>query len=350
VNADISLKNPDFVLRGHDCPLGEYPSLAVPVGSLRGKLVSVYAGKAGAEFHPVDANAKFVQHSSRTANMLRGFNPLKHGLFAVKATEVVLYETGKEGEFYARLLRSSAAFSIDSFYRLSLAKETGDLSLIRPAFLSCAKQMTKGAPEFTEMWLGSVARQSPRLEAVISEWLNPPRLERPLAFAAHIARALPNVVREVDLTVPREDAALLARALGRLASQQLDPGVLSGDAYLSAIRASIAFSAGDTLAIVSRDPQGIPSSVDVARISGLSLPLLEFHKIILSKAVITDFMEHSEPRRQANRFLPDLLRPEVYEWHFRRHPVKIRRRQVFTYAEVLSLVRYSGPVIWPSWL
>ncbi len=350
MTGDISLKSLDFVLRGHDCPLGEYPSLAVPVGSLQGKLVAVYAAEAGAEFQPVDANAKFAQHSSRTASMLRGFDPLKHGLFAIKETEVLMYETGKEGEFYSRLLRSSAAFSIEPFYRLSLARETGDLSLIRPAFLSCAKQMKREAPEFTEMWLGTVARLGPQLEAVISEWLGARRLEWSFAVAANIKRALPDVVRVADFTVSREDAALVARTLGTLASQELDRRVLSGDAYLSAIRASIAFSTEDPLAPVSGDTQRIPSSEDVARISGLSLPLLEFHRIILCKAVLADRIEHSEPDFQAKPFLSELLRAEVYERHFRRPPVKIRRRQVFTYAEVLSLVGYTGAVEWPAWL
>jgi hypothetical protein len=72
-----------FELLGHDCPLGEYPSVAVPIGRFQSEFVAVYTSEAGPQFQHVDPDAKFNQHNRVTASMLRGFNPLRHGLFAL---------------------------------------------------------------------------------------------------------------------------------------------------------------------------------------------------------------------------------------------------------------------------
>ena len=349
----IRMRDRNFALLGHDCPLGQYPSLAVPVGVLEGDLVAVYAGEEGTQFQPVNPDANFTRHRSATADMLQGFNPLKHGLFAFNEAEIVMYETGKEGEFYSRLLQSAAASSIEPFYRLSLSLETGQLSLIRPLFLTCARRMERKGGEFTDVWIKSVQRLSPLIHELRSEVLHQlraPRHEQRYAVAAHLGTTLPEVVTVVEFGVSREDAELVAGALSQLVSQELNPRILSGDAYRSAIRASLALSERDSFSIFPQDAGQVPSPGDVARLSRLSLPLLEFHKIILSRAVINNLVEHSIPGRLPKPFLREILRPKIYEMHFRRPPIRIRSRQVFTYGEVLSLVGYSGPIGRPSWL
>ena len=137
------------------------------------------------------------------------------------------------------------------------------------------------------------------------------------------------------------------RALGTLVLADLNLEMVSGNAYATAIRISMGFTDTQSLVIF---PDRIPSPVVVADISGLSLPHLEFRNIVLSRATTVEFLQNSKSDIPPGFLLHEVFTPEVYKLHFNRSPVKIKRRQVFTYTEVLSLVQYGGSVELPSWL
>ena len=194
VTGGIGLEERIFELAGHDCPLGDYPSIAVPVGKIDGQLVAVYSGEDGATFRPVDQSAKYNRHNRATASTLRDFDPLRHGLFAFNETDIVIYDLGKEKSFCFYLLRSSAAFFIEPFYRLSLAVETAEMSLIRPVYFSCAKHLTRDAPELSESWMKTIQMISPSVEMIQKEWLRRlalPHLNQPSPLAT-VHRPRPN--------------------------------------------------------------------------------------------------------------------------------------------------------------
>jgi hypothetical protein len=94
----------------------------------------------------------------------------------------------------------------------------------------------------------------------------------------------------------------------------------------------------------------IPNPDEVATASGLSLPHLEFRNIILSRGTAVHFLKLSGAGLPLRFLLDEVLRPEIYQVYFQRPPVRIKRRQVFTYAEVLSLVGFTGRIGKPPWL
>jgi len=403
MTGEIASAAVEFELLGHDCPLGHYPSLVVPVGRLAGGLIAVYTGQSGSQFHPVTSDSQFALHDSTTADMLKHFDPLAHGLFAFKETEIVVYETGKEREFYSRLLRSSAAGSIELFYRLSLALEAGEPSLIRPLFSKCTKQMKRYARDFTEAWMNSLSRLSTQVEEIRTETLPVLRPKPSLATAtaaATIAADASNVLLlKPDLRLSIEEAADVVSALRQVVQRELFSR-LPGYAYHTAIQTSLgeklrlhelsigggdAYEQGDRYHYKQdrdyhyayeegrRDKlddgflhtveefyrphyeqddrlryayeQGyregyrsyIANSLDVARHSGLSLSLLEFNQIILSRDTAVHFLEVAGQRKLLS-FARQMLRSQVYEMHFHRPVVRVNRRQVYTYAEVISLL------------
>jgi hypothetical protein len=115
MTSNTDLTRTSFQLKGHDCLLGEHPSLAVPVGMLNGYLVAVFRVEQTSAFHPLSAGVAFQEHNLITASTLEGFDPLEHGLFALSPTDVVIYTLGEEKAFYSKLLRYSPAFYIDHF-------------------------------------------------------------------------------------------------------------------------------------------------------------------------------------------------------------------------------------------
>jgi hypothetical protein len=246
---DISLSGQSFELRGHDCPLGNYPSVAVPVGTLGGELVAVYAREGEPQFHSVGPDAKYNRHSRITTSTLRGFDPLTHGLFAFNETEVVIYDLGKEKAFYSRLLRYSPAFYIEPFYRLSLAIETDEMSLIRPVYFSCAKHMARDAPEFTEVWMKAIELVSSTVVALRGEWLRrleEPTRERPIAVGPGTSALAERATDERQRLGPaigwEMNSVTINRALSSVALEGLDARVFSGGVYATAILASLGFT------------------------------------------------------------------------------------------------------------
>lgn len=145
--------NTKFVLLGHDCPLGEYPSIVVPVGKLDEHLVVLYSSLHGSELIKISEDADYVRHSAETTQNLAEFDPSLHGLFAFGEQSLMIYFAGHEGEFFARLLRSKESSVFDPFYRFSLAKESHEPDLIKLAFGECVRKLRAESPEFAEQWI-----------------------------------------------------------------------------------------------------------------------------------------------------------------------------------------------------
>lgn len=340
-----------FELRGHDCPLGVYPSIAVPVGTVVGEVVAVYNGETGSRFHPVRPDLRYKHHNRLTSSTLQGFDPLRHGLFALNEDELVIYDLGRERAFYTRLLRHSPAFYIEPYYRLSLAFETEDLSLIRPVYFSCIRHMRRDAPEFTETWMKAAAVASPICEALQNEWLSRtegPRHQRAIATSAAVALDIgptPEPRQIPPYIGARMSSTSVNRAFDQIALRELLPRIDPGGPYSKAILISLGFSESGGAAPDSERP---PNVDDVARISGLSLPHLEFLNIILSKTTAVQFLKISESGLPNAVLSGEILRPATYEQQFGRRAVRIKRRLVLTYAEVLLMVGYHGPLDLPA--
>ena len=142
-----------FALVGHDCPLGEYPSIVVPVGRLEEHLVVLYSSPNGPQLVHISDESAYIHHSSDTNRKLAEFDHKLHGLFAFGEQSLTTYVVGREGEFFARLLRSSESAALDLFYRFSLAKESGEVDLIKQAFDECVRKLRSDSPEFAEQWI-----------------------------------------------------------------------------------------------------------------------------------------------------------------------------------------------------
>lgn len=149
----MSIEETGFVLVGHDCPLGGYPSIVVPVGRLGEDLAILYSKAESYEIVPISGSSKYIAHSNETARALAEFDHRLHGLFAFNEQSVVLYSIGKEDQFFDHLLRSPIWGGIEPFYRFSLAKASGQLDLIEQAFHECRRQIHLDSPEFEEPWL-----------------------------------------------------------------------------------------------------------------------------------------------------------------------------------------------------
>jgi len=356
MTSEFNLRGEEFVLDGHDCPLGDYPSVAVPVGNLAGNIVACYTGDGRTQLLEISPGARYVHHNQTTTSTLRGFDPTRHGLFAFDEADVVIYDLGTERAFYSRLLRSSAAFYIEPFYRLSLALETDDSSLIRPLYFSCAKQFIRHAPEFLDGWMQTLASASGLVPPIQRQWLSrleKPQLERSAAAtreAISVPLAKPELPRRGFSVGPEMDELTINRALTVLVLD--DPSLKIGrrDAYAAAIQESLGILARPLFLEELTSHRRTPSSREAALVSGLSLPLLEFRNIVLGKEKAVEFLQLSKCSIPANLLLSEVLDSRVYEQFFKRAAVKIRRRLVFTYAEVLSLVGYQGAVASPAWV
>ncbi len=142
-----------FVLVGHDCPLGEYPSVVVPVGTIRQQLAVLYNSGTGPEVVPVSSESDYARHSPETTSMLSYFDGRKHGLFALGEQSVLIYLLGQEAAFFANWLRSADLAGLDPFYRFSLAKEAHQQDLILEAFDACIARLRIESPESMDEWI-----------------------------------------------------------------------------------------------------------------------------------------------------------------------------------------------------
>lgn len=335
-----------FELIGHDCPLGVYPSMVVPVGLMKGEVFVAYAGSTSATFHVVRSDVKFIHHNNSTSSALRSFDARKHGLFALNNAELVLYELGDERTFFKRLLKYSTAFYIEPYYRFSLALETDELSLIRPLYASCVRRLKRNAPEFLGQWIDAMAATSEVCAVLGREALN--RIEgsssaqRSVSVAAALERPrLGDAVLLPPGVSPSMNASTIRSAVNEMTVEDVTSRSMERGPYSKAVLLSLGFSEPGSPAA---NPDRPPTVGDVVRISGFSLPHLEFLNIILSKATAVKFLQLAESGLQSDFLARELFRSEIYERKFNRRAAKIKRRLVFTFAEVLSLVGYSGPI------
>ena len=185
----MSIEQIGFVLVGHDCPLGEYPSIVAPIGKLGEQLVILYSLAESSEIVPISSSSKYVSHSAETARSLAEFDHRIHGLFAFNKQSVVLYAIGKENQFFDRLLRSSRAATIEPFYRFSLAKACGKVDLIKEAFDECLRRLHLDSPEYEQAWL-----QANDIEVV--DQISLPSLERLRSNGGRGASAVPRASKE----------------------------------------------------------------------------------------------------------------------------------------------------------
>jgi hypothetical protein len=89
----------EFTLLGHECPLGEYPSIVVPVGRVRDQLVVIYWSPKGSEMVPVPGGLDYLEHSEEMSARLRDFDEQRNGLFALSNEDIKIFVVGREGEF-----------------------------------------------------------------------------------------------------------------------------------------------------------------------------------------------------------------------------------------------------------
>lgn len=152
--------NGSFRLLGHDNPLG-YPGPVVPIGVLDGQLVAVYATNefwrtdrysGGEKIVALGKDADYVTHSDSTNEPLGGFNARMHRLFAFAETSVVIYDIEREKSFFVQLLDSPNRRQMNPFLRLSLAKASGDISLVAKELFACGENLHRTAPQVVQQW------------------------------------------------------------------------------------------------------------------------------------------------------------------------------------------------------
>lgn len=142
----------DFLLLGHDSPLGAYPAPVVPVGRLREQLVVVYAGKDGPDVVPIPENAKFTEHIEKVTASLREFSYQQQRLFAYGPEQVVAYDISDEKGFFRELLREWSSALENPFMRLGFARATADPELVIRELRTCAANLASSTPELLAKW------------------------------------------------------------------------------------------------------------------------------------------------------------------------------------------------------
>lgn len=145
----------DFVLLGHDNPLGRYPAPVIPVGQLNGDLVAIYPGGAGATPEQVQGDCLYVSYQDALRRKLKDFNYRTDRLFAYHESDVTFFPSEHEKDFLKDFLLHSKWDREDSFLRLLLAKQTGDLPLIVREMGVCAQILLEEAPSFVQRWCAS---------------------------------------------------------------------------------------------------------------------------------------------------------------------------------------------------
>lgn len=98
-------KSPEFILLGHDSPLGRYPAPVVPVGLLNGQLVALYPGGSPSPgVEPVDETQSYVHHDRRLRKALIHFDYRIERLFAFTRVRVISYPIAAERQFFQKVL------------------------------------------------------------------------------------------------------------------------------------------------------------------------------------------------------------------------------------------------------
>jgi hypothetical protein len=181
-------------LVGHDCPLGNYPSIVVPVVRIGAELFVAYSSDGGPLLRRIPDSAKFVAHSVLLHDQLISFTPRVHGLFALAEDRVMLYELRDEKKFFAMLLRSSDAIGLDPFYQLSLAIEADDVEMISVALRECAVRIAPLPPSLREMWVEQARSHLSPYQFLIDEVSKALSEPPPVSNVASIVTGIPAAI------------------------------------------------------------------------------------------------------------------------------------------------------------
>jgi hypothetical protein len=140
---------------GYDCPLGTYPSPAVPIicNLFNGQYKAVYLDD-NLKIHtdPVLRKAKFSKLSITIKKKLKEFDYRKHRLYAISESNVDFYETHKEKEFFIQLLEDKNFSKDNPFVRVSLAEETGEQYIFRRELQNYEQYLEKHDPNLLPFW------------------------------------------------------------------------------------------------------------------------------------------------------------------------------------------------------
>ena len=97
----------DFVLLGHDCPLGRYPAPVVPIGLLGRELVAIYPRGAVPGIEPIEKFRTYVRYPRALQRRLTHFDYLTERLFARSENDVFSYPIANESQFFKKVLSPS---------------------------------------------------------------------------------------------------------------------------------------------------------------------------------------------------------------------------------------------------
>jgi hypothetical protein len=157
-----------FRLIGHDCPVGSYPSVLVPVLVTGDQLFVAYHGPTEPELVAIPPDALFEKHGAQTAVRLSGFNYLTDGLFGFSRDDLQFFPYSDARRFFADILSSPRLAHVDPFYGLSLALASRDRGYVRTQFDRCVDRMALLEEVLAERWyFGASARIANALPTII---------------------------------------------------------------------------------------------------------------------------------------------------------------------------------------
>jgi len=160
------MKLVNFKLIGHDCPLGIYPSPVVPVGRCNGKLMASYQRKDEPTFVEIDEKSEFVKHGKYTQKKLKNFDPYKNGLLGLSKNNVISYKLDNEANFFSELLEDENFSAKNPFLRLSIAKDTESIEIIKREFLKSLNAFPKNQERNVDLWYKNQLRDIMGLDIV----------------------------------------------------------------------------------------------------------------------------------------------------------------------------------------
>jgi hypothetical protein len=334
----------NFILEGHDCPLGFYPSVIVPVGRLGSERVVLFSSDNGPKFQVVSPDKQYVEHHGSTVELLSEFDALRHGLFAVSSEEILIYELGRESDFYRKILGSAIAFGLDTFYRLSLSFETNDSKLIRRTFDICKRQLDRTVPEVVTSWISAVMADHGDVLQSADRRQEEQQIERRAASGAKGASAPTR--RRMDYEVsPEMNRESTGAAVAELTNHFWSRRRHNDQLSLALLTSLGSFLYRPMLSDPLLADSEVPSPVTVVRESGFTLQFLEFNNVILNRQTALTFLTIAQSGLPQTYIRQTLLTTPSYLQVFARPVVKIGRRILFTYAEVLRLTGYSDGVM-----
>ena len=149
-------QNSTFEIVGHNCLLGEYPSLVTPIGKLEGTdtFVAIYlkSDKQNITLEPISKEASFTRYSKEVRESLKNFDYKEDVLFATSDSEVEYYPVQEEKEFFRKLLRNQEFSAGNPFLRLTFAEYTKDFLLVYREITACENYFKEHDPETIPLW------------------------------------------------------------------------------------------------------------------------------------------------------------------------------------------------------